>query len=121
MDQSVVEFPEDKKLLQLADAANWTAKLALVVIATYAGLKLYNDLFYTFKGFDLAMILSMGGFNVLIMIFRLFDTVIYAVFVYVVLRGIEEVLYLLMDIRTALLEDEPAADAQTEGVDDVSQ
>mgnify|MGYP006993454438 CR=1 FL=1 len=53
-------------------------------------------------------------------IFSLFDALMYAAVAYVILRGIEEVLYLLMDIRTALLEDEPVADAQAEGVDDVS-
>lgn len=121
MDQTVVEFPGDKKLLRLADAANWTAKLALVVIATYAGLKFYNDIFHTFRGLDLVGFLKVGGLlNSLIMIFDLLDHFIYAVFVYVVLRGIEEVLYLLMDIRGVLVKDEPATDAPEEVADDVS-
>jgi len=122
MEQTIVEFPEDKKLLRLADAANWTAKLALVVIATYAGLKFYNDIFYSFRGLDLVGFLRGAGLlNALIMVFGLFDHFIYAVFVYVVLRGIEEVLYLLMDIRGVLVEDEPVTDAPEEGADDVSQ
>ncbi|MBN2146958.1 MAG: hypothetical protein JW726_06200 [Anaerolineales bacterium] len=105
-----IDYPDDKKLLRIADAANWIAKLFIVLYVIYACVKSWNYF---------SDILSQPNwwnysFDIFTFIVGIFESLIFALFAYVVLRGIEEIIYLLMDIRAVVDVDEMQSDFQAD-------
>jgi hypothetical protein len=90
------DFPTDIKLIRLADFGNLLSKIIVLVAIIYTLVKLINYFFIQVPPFRWQ---SFGFFQLIITFFQSIDSVLNALFVYVILQTLCEVIYLLLDIR----------------------
>jgi hypothetical protein len=94
---AAVEYPGDKKLYWIADAANYLSWVILAVVIANIALKLLTTPLDFGRHRSLYSIILLAG---------QIETLIYAGFAFLVLQAINEVLYLLMDIREIAMPEE---------------
>lgn len=92
------EFPNDKALYRLANSASqWSGWVLLVFVINF-GLKLsgyfYSVIGVSFNTWNGTQLLGAG-----ITILTQIETLLYGVFLYLLLQAVTEIIYLLMDIR----------------------
>jgi hypothetical protein len=97
----IIPFPQDKKLIWIADISNRLSWVILLVGILEAAVRLISDI---------RSVMAAGSFiEILVTVLGALSSALFYAFVYIVMQAITEIIYLVLDIRELAQPQDQAA------------